>query len=253
MERRAVADRLWTGPVPVLFWTGYSRSRLVAATYLPHYTVKAFPVSLKGKEKDSGDSSVIIFPRCWLDLCGKVIDGIWIGLLRSILAIVLVQGRVPQVRATFIIPCASEMRPTVDDRSKLSANCRIFMIGSKSSTALNISRVYTNSSVCITTLRKKTCGCRRGVLERRRLKKRKVPSGRLRNVSIGASTCDELHLMFCPRYSHAWAHFISYLECVFHTVCTKPECILPITCSRARNSFSPLTDRGPDTRWRTRR
>ena len=209
MERRAVADRLWTGPIPVLFWTGYSRSRLVAATYLPRYTVKAFPVSLKGKEKDRGDSSVIIFPRCWLDLCGKVVDGIWIGLLRSILAIVLVQGRVPQVRATLFIPRASEMRPTVDDRSKLSANCPIFMIGLRSSTALNIFKVYTNSGVCITTLRKKTCSYRRGVLERRRLKKRKVPFGRLRNVSIGASTCDQSHLILCPRYSHAWAHLLA--------------------------------------------
>lgn len=98
MDRRAVAHRLWKGAVPVLFWTGYSRSRLVASTYLHHYTVKAFPVSLKGKERDNGASSVTILPRCWLDLRGEVINGTWVGLLRSILAIVLVQGRVPQVR-----------------------------------------------------------------------------------------------------------------------------------------------------------
>jgi hypothetical protein len=97
-DRRVVAHRLWTGAVPVLFWTGYSRSRLVASTYLVHYTVKAFPVSFKGKEKDTGDSSMSLFPRCWLDLRGKVMDGAWVGLLRSVLAIVLVQGRVPQVR-----------------------------------------------------------------------------------------------------------------------------------------------------------
>ena len=98
MDRRIVAHKLWTGPVPVLFWTGYSRSRLVASIHLPHYTVKAFPVSQKGKEKDNGASSVTIFPRCWLDLRGDIINDTWVGLLRSILAIILVQGRVPQVR-----------------------------------------------------------------------------------------------------------------------------------------------------------
>lgn len=98
MDRRIVAHKLWTGPVPVLFWTGYSRSRLVASTHLPHYTVKAFPVSQKGKERDNGASSVTIFPRCWLDLRGDIINDTWIGLLRSILAIILAQGRVPQVR-----------------------------------------------------------------------------------------------------------------------------------------------------------
>jgi len=98
MDRRAIARRLCTGPIPVLFWTGYSRSRLVASTYLSHYAVKAFPVSSKGKERDDGASSVIILPRCWLDLRGEIIHGTWVGLLRSILAIVLVQGRVPQVR-----------------------------------------------------------------------------------------------------------------------------------------------------------
>jgi len=98
MDRRIVAHKLWTGPVPVLFWTGYSRSRLVASAHLPHYTVKAFPESPKGKERNNGASTITIFPRCWLDLRGDVINDTWVGLLRSILAIVLVQGRVPQVR-----------------------------------------------------------------------------------------------------------------------------------------------------------
>lgn len=98
MDRRIIAHKLWTGPVPVLFWTGYSRSRLVASTHLQHYTVKAFPVSQKVKERDDGASFVTIFPRCWLDLRGDIINDTWVGLLRSILAIVLVQGRVPQVR-----------------------------------------------------------------------------------------------------------------------------------------------------------
>ena len=98
MDRRIVAHKLWTGPVPVLFWTGYSRSRLVASSHLPHYTVKAFPMSQKGKERANGASFVTIFPRCWLDLRGDIINDTWVGLLRSILAIILVQGRVPQVR-----------------------------------------------------------------------------------------------------------------------------------------------------------
>jgi len=112
MDCRIVAHKLWTGPVPVLFWTGYSRSRLVASTYLPHYTVRAFPVPQRGKERDNGGSSVAVFPRCWLDLRGEIINDTWVGLLRSILAIVLVQGRVPQVRyySYNLIPSESDSR-----------------------------------------------------------------------------------------------------------------------------------------------
>ena len=104
MDRRTAAHKLWTHPIPVLFWTGYGRSRLVASTYLQHYTVKVFPVSLKGKERDGWASNMTIFPRCWRDLRGEVINDTWVGLLRSILATVLVQGRIPQVRYRSYVP-----------------------------------------------------------------------------------------------------------------------------------------------------
>lgn len=72
----AIFQRLTSGPVPLLFWTGYSAPILVASENLRDWTVPGRP--------SPANPAPMLLPRRWYDVHGDLIDRVWRGSLRCV-------------------------------------------------------------------------------------------------------------------------------------------------------------------------
>ncbi|EJD42971.1 hypothetical protein AURDEDRAFT_185760 [Auricularia subglabra TFB-10046 SS5] len=99
--------RLTSGPVALLFWTGYDNARLVHTNFTGHWTVQ-----LGG---DSDDAPLRkLLPRRWIDIRGRVIEDVWNAAVRAVSGLVQLRPGVTQadVRAKLV---------TLYDRQEVNA------------------------------------------------------------------------------------------------------------------------------------
>ncbi|KAG8858551.1 hypothetical protein FRB96_005223 [Tulasnella sp. 330] len=72
----SIDARLTSGPMPLLFWTGYSYPILVSCEHLRSWTVASRP--------STTNPVPMVFPRRWIDIHGDVIERVWKSALRSV-------------------------------------------------------------------------------------------------------------------------------------------------------------------------
>ena len=102
-EFASVVPSIMKCPLPLAFWSGYTRSCLVSAHFLGEYAVW-----LPGDETTTATDSEpesdprLVMPRRWVDLQGKTIFSTWKAALRAVVGLLLTRPLVNHVRRPLI-------------------------------------------------------------------------------------------------------------------------------------------------------